>query len=408
MNSLEFTTGLLGIQGWQVRKMELNEYSGRFTLELEKIPGESCVCAKCGGKVLAVYDHYPERQVEELPAFGHRVFLRFSQARVECPYCHHVESERLEWVEPYQNQTVRYQRYLATLCDYMPVADVAELTYLSKDALYRIDKKYLAERKERYKKEEAVFHLGIDEIALRKGHKYATVFYDLDRGMVIGLVKERKQRNVSGFFRRWGKEKCAGVEAVCCDLWAAFHNSVRIHLKNALLVFDKFHVFKYLSDAVDKVRRDEQNRLGEKSQLIKGSRWIILKKDLTRKQQKQLKEVMEQNKNIAKAVLLRESFSAFYEAETAEEAESVLMEWLKQCKESRLLPFSKLARRLLRWKEGILAYFVHRITNGISEGINNKIKVIKRRSYGFKDMEYFFLKILMSTGFIPKMREAYP
>lgn len=174
------------------------------------------------------------------------------------------------------------------------------------------------------------------------------------------------------------------------------------------MVFDKFHVFKYLSDAVDKVRRDEQNRLGEKSQLIKGSRWIILKKDLTRKQQKQLKEVMEQNKNIAKAVLLRESFSAFYEAETAEEAESVLMEWLKQCKESRLLPFSKLARRLLRWKEGILAYFVHRITNGISEGINNKIKVIKRRSYGFKDMEYFFLKILMSTGFIPKMREAYP
>jgi transposase len=409
MDEREFITSLLGIQGWKAKKVSMNELPVILTIELEREPGTPSVCSKCGSAYLSVYDHYPMRKVEELPAFGHRTFLTFSQARVECRACGSIEPEKLDWVEAYQHQTLRYQRYLATLCDYMPVADVAELSGVSKDALYRIDKRFLQERHERFKNEHPVKYLGIDEISIHKGHRYATVFYDLQEGMVVGMVEERKQRKVSRFFRRWGKDKCKNVVAVCTDLWSPFHNSVKLYLNHATLVFDKFHVFKYLSEAIDNVRKDEQRKLeDEQHSFIKGIRWLILKKELNCKQKRKLKEVIEQNQNIAKAILLKESFEAFYAAESIEEAEAVLDEWLTQCNESKLKPFIKLARRLNRWKDGIIAFFIHRITNGVAEGINNKIKVIKRRSYGFKDIEYFFLKILMSTGFIPKMREVYP
>lgn len=409
MDEKEFTTSLLGIQGWEAKKVSMNELNGSLTIELERAAGTAIVCSKCNTAYLSIYDHYPMRKVEELPAFGRRIFLAFSQARVECSTCGTVEPERLDWVEPYQHQTLRYQRYLATLCDYMPVADVSDFSGVSKDALYRIDKRFLQERHERFKDEQLVKYLGIDEISIHKGQSYATVFYDLQRGMVVGLVKDRKQRKVSGFFRRWGKERCKNVVAVCTDLWSPFHNSVKLYLKWAILVFDKFHVFKYLSDAIDDVRKEEQHKLeNEQQSVIKGIRWLILKKDLTCKQKRKLKDVVEQNQSIAKAVLLRESFEAFYAADNAGEAEAVLDEWTNQCKESGLKPFIKLAKRLNRWKDGIIAFFTHRITNGVSEGINNKIKVIKRRSYGFRDLDYFFLKVQMATGFIPKMREVYP
>ena len=405
----ETITELLGIQDWEVENIEVNDLNGNVKLQIERKDGLAYKCFSCGQLFTIAYDHYPARVIEDLPAWGRKTFIEFSQARVFCSECGGVQAEKLEWISPYQHQTVRYQRHLATLCDFMPVADVAELTGISKDALYRIDKYYLKERRENYCEEHKVTYLGIDEIAVKKGHKYATVFYDLERGEVIGLVEGRSQRKVSRFFRRWGKENCKNVIAVCTDLWSPFHNSVKIYLKKATLVFDKFHVFKYLSDAIEKVRRNEQRIAEDEGKtLLKGCRWIMLKKNLTRKQKRKLKEVMEENENIAKAMLLKESFSAFYEAETAEDALEVLEEWTEQCEESELKPFKKLAKRLNRWKDGILAYFTHKITNGMSEGINNKIKVIKRRSYGFRDMDYFFLKILKATGFIPDMREVYP
>lgn len=409
MNEKKSISNLLGIQGWKVVEIEEKERKGEIVLRVDRENGTPYKCSSCGEKYLVCHDHHPSRVVEDLPAWGRRTFLEFQRARVWCDACGGVVSERLEWVESHQHQTSRYQRYLATLCDFMPVADVAELTELSKDTLYRIDKRYLLERKEFFTENKPVTLLGVDEISVRKGQKYAVVFYDLERGEVIGLEKGRKRISASRFFKRWGKENCGKVKAVCTDLWAPYHKSVRTHLRKAALVFDKFHVFKYLSDAIDEVRRSEQKKAEEEGRtLIKGCRWVMLKKDLTRKQKTKLKDVLERNENIAKAMLLKEGFSEFYDAETEEEAKRVLEEWTRQCEESGLRPFLKLAKRLNRWSGGILAYFTHRITNGVAEGINNKIKVIKRRSYGFRDMDYFFLKILRATGFIPPIKEVYP
>ncbi|GMW03425.1 MAG: hypothetical protein AMXMBFR84_45590 [Candidatus Hydrogenedentota bacterium] len=174
------------------------------------------------------------------------------------------------------------------------------------------------------------------------------------------------------------------------------------------MVFGKFHVFGYLSEAIDQVRRDEQNRTLKEGgyELIKGSRWLWLKScgKPKRKEQQSLDEIMAQNRSLQKAYLLKEDFADFYACQSHEEARIFLKDWTHRCERSGLLPFKELAKRLSRWKKGILAHFEHRITNAVSEGINNNIKVLKRRSYGFHDFKYFLLKIMDATGTLPTLK----
>ncbi len=230
------------------------------------------------------------------------------------------------------------------------------------------------------------------------------MFYDLGTGRVIGLVEGRDKMAARRFLRNWGKEKRASVRAVCMDMWDPFITSVRHYLPSADIGFDKFHIFKYLNLAVDEVRKAEQSIAeADGYQTLKGSRWLWFKKDLTHRQKETLEQIMELNKNMDKAYILKEDFERFYACETVEEAEEFMKDWVKRCKSSKLYPFVRFSDRLRKWNDGIFSFFNHRITNGMAEGINNKIKVIKRRSYGFHDFEYFTLKVLKHTGFIPDM-----
>jgi transposase len=406
MSQYERISELLGLQGFEVVENGMEIGETEVVVTVARREGTLYRCSGCGQGFLFAYDHVPTRRVRDFPVWGRRCWIEFTPARVDCPACG-VHVEGLDWLEPRERQTLRYERYISVLCELMPALDVAELEGLDKNTVYRIDRKWLS-RRETLRAAKPVRYLGIDEIAVRKGHRYATLFYDLHRREVIGGVRDRDQKSVNRFFRRWGKAACAQVEAVCTDLWSAYHNSVKRYLKQATMVFDKFHVFGYLSDAIDQVRRDEQNRTLKEGgyALIKGSRWLWLKKrdTLKRKQKQNLDEIMAQNKNLHKAYLLKEDFGDLYACQTRGEAEAFLNDWTRRCKRSGLHPFQDLARRLERWREGILAYFEHRITNAVSEGINNKIKVLKRRSYGFHDFEYFLLKIMNATGALPSLK----
>lgn len=404
MSIQDQTTWILGLQGWEVVEGGVREEDGALVLSIAHAQG-GYACRACEGRVLIGYDHLETRRVRDFPWAGRRCELEVTLARVDCPHCGKVAVEGVDWVEAHSRLTLRYEKYVAALCSLMPVTDVAVLEGLDKTTVYRIDKKWLA-RREAERPDRVVRRLGIDEIAIRKGQRYATVFYDLERREVISMVLGRKQRAVSHFFRRWGKEKCLSVEAVCMDLWAPYLNSVRRYLKKATVVFDKFHVYKYLSDAIEAVRRHEQQIADDKTgALIKGTRWLWLKATghLKRKEKYTLAEIMKINRRLQRAYVLKEDFEAFYASENAEEAARFLKEWTRRCRQSKLEPFLALARRLNRWAEGILSFFTTRITNGISEGINNLIKVLKRRAYGFSDFHYFTLKVLDATGALPAL-----
>jgi len=405
MSERDQTTWILGLQGWEVVEDGVREEDGALVLSIAHAQGSGYTCGECGARVLIGYDHLETRRVRDFPWAGRRCELEVTLARVDCPDCGKVAVEGAGWVEPYSRLTLRYEKYVAALCSLMPVTDVAAMEGLDKTTVYRIDKKWL-KRREALRPDVTVRRLGIDEIAIRKGQRYATVFYDLDRREVIGMVLGRKQRAVSHFFRRWGKEKCRSVEAVCMDLWAPYLNSVRRYLRKATVVFDKFHVYSYLSEAIEAVRRHEQQIADEKTgKLIKGTRWLWLKAKgrLKRKEKYTLAEIMKINRRLQRAYVLKEDFDAFYASENAEEAAQFLKQWTRRCKQSGLEPFIALAKRLIRWADGILSFFTHRITNGISEGINNLIKVLKRRAYGFTDFPYFTLKILDATGTLPPL-----
>jgi transposase len=405
MSERDQNTWILGLQGWEVMDHGVREDGGELLLSVVHTRGSGYTCSECGAGVLIAYDHLEPRQIRDFPWAGRRCQLEVTLARVDCPECGKIAVEAVSWLEPYARQTLRYEKYVAGLCSLMSGTDVADIEGLDKTTVYRIDKKWL-ERREALRPDHTVLRMGIDEIAIRKGHRYATVFYDLDRREVIGMVLKRKERAVSRFFRRWGKGHCRAVVAVCMDLWTPYLNSVRRHLKNAVVVFDKFHVYKYLSDAIEAVRRHEQQIADDKTgQLIKGTRWLWLKAkgNLKRKEQYTLAEIMKVNRRLQRAYVLKEDFEAFYASEDSTEAAKFLKAWTRRCNQSRLEPFLALAKRLNRWADGILSYFTHRITNGISEGINNLIKVIKRKAYGFGDFEYFRLKILDATGALPPL-----
>lgn len=406
MSRRDVSTVILGLQGWEImdQGMVVDQETEDLTIHIVATMGTGYRCSRCGAGMLFAYDHMETRHIRDFPWAGRRCDLELTLARVDCPTCG-VAVEGLSWLEPSARHTLRYEKYVARLCSLMPATDVAEMEGLDKSTVYRIDKKWL-ERREELRPSHPVERMGIDEIAIRKGQRYATVFYDLDRREVIGMVLTRKQRAVSRFFRRWGKDMCRGVKAVCMDLWAPFLNSVRRHLKNADVVFDKFHVYHYLSDAIEAVRRNEQQLADEKmGGLIKGTRWLWLKAggSLKRKEKCTLAEIMKVNRRLHRAYVLKEDFEAFYACDTTEEATTFLKDWTRRCRQSNLTPFIDLAKRLNRWADGILMYFTHRITNGISEGINNLIKVIKRRAYGFHDFNYFCLKILDATGALPPL-----
>lgn len=397
-------TDLLGIQGWGVVSGGIRiEADGSVTVRISRRRA-GYRCGQCGTGLLFSYDRQGARRIRDFPIWGRRCYLVVEMVRVDCPRCG-VVIEGLEWVERYARQTIRYEKYVARLCDLLPVSDVADWEGLGKDAVYRMDKKWL-QRREAKREARPVRYLGIDEIALRKGHRYATVFYDLERREVIGLVQRRRERAVGGFFRRLGRKHCRAIEAVCMDLWQPYLNSVRRHCKNAVVVFDKFHVYTYLSEAIEEVRRHEQQICSEEEgKLIKGTRWLWLRasRNLKRKHKQTLEQIMAINRRLQKAYLLKEDFEDFYACATREDAESFLAGWIARCRQSRLEPFIKLAKRLVRWSHGIFSFFDYRITNGVAEGINNKIKVLKRRSYGFHDDHYFFLKILNATGALPAL-----
>jgi len=396
---------LLGIQGWEVVPDGVRIEGERVVVAIRRRAGRGYRCGRCGTGVLFAYDHEPVRQIRDLPLWGRPCWLEVQLARVDCPCCG-VTVEAVEWVEPYARQTLRYERYLAQLCGIMPVLDVAELEGVDKNTVYRVDRKWLARRAE-LRESRPVRHLGIDEIAIKKRHRYATVFYDLDRREVLGLVQHRSQRATSRFFRRWGKEQCRAVEAVCMDLWRPYLNSVRRYCRQAVVVFDKFHVYRYLAEAIEQVRRYEQAVADAPTgALIKGTRWLWLKawRRLRGKKRYTLAAVMKLNRRLQRAYLLKEDFEAFSACADAEDGGQFLKGWLRRCQSSGLEPFRKLAHRIRRWAEGILAYFTHRLTNSMAEGINNKIKVLKRRSDGFHDEGYFFLKILHATGALPPLQ----
>lgn len=279
----------------------------------------------------------------------------------------------------------------------MTIQDVAAYVKLSWGTIKQIDKTYLEQHYAKPRLKD-IQYVAIDEFAIRKGHIYQTVVYDLVSERVVFVGEGRASECLDRFWTRL-KSSGAKVKAVAMDMWPAYINAVTNNLPEAEIVFDRFHVTKKVNEALDQVRKGiyrEEEELGLRK-VVKGSRWLILKNNdnlNSKKQRDQLTEALAMNKPLAEAYYLKEDLRQLWDQSSYKKAQSFLAAWLKRALNSCATAIHKLAKTIAAHRSGILNWFLHPISTGPLEGINNKIKVLKRKAYGFRDMEYFNLKIL--------------
>ena len=272
--------------------------------------------------------------------------------------------------------------YLAQVTDRTTVSRLLGMSWL---AVGRIVERVVARRLDagRFTK---LRRIGVDEFSYRKRHHYLTLVVDHDRRRVVWAAKGRSAETLQRFFDQLGAAGRARIELVTADLAASYQKAVRARVPQARVVFDRFHVERLAADAVDEVRRAEQHRLGTpERKTLKGMRYALLKRPdrLKPGEARRLAALRRENRALDRAYELKEYLATILRQGTPEGAEELLDQWLKWAARSRLAPFVKLARTVRKHAAGILAYLDTRMTNGPVEGINNKLRVIARRAYGF-------------------------
>lgn len=330
---------------------------------------------------------------------GWRIYLEFERWRVNCARCGGVYVERLDWLAKNPRFTQRYAMHVGALCREMTNKAVAELEHLHDSTVKDLDKVYMQKQVARAGTP-APRAIGVDEIAIRKGHKYRVVVSDLDRGRPIWVGGQgRTEADLDRFFTALGAKKTARIELAAMDMWKPFRNSLHNNAPRARIVFDKFHIMRHLADALDEVRRGEYRRLSGKDRtFIKGQRYTLLssREHLSHDGRASLRKLLQANKRLNAAYLLKESFGQLWSYQTEGWARAFFERWKQGLKWQRLEPYRKFARMIDRHWDGIASYCrpENKVSLGLVEGLNNKIRVLQRRAYGFRDEEYLKLKIV--------------
>ena len=336
---------------------------------------------------------------------GWRIYIRFEQRRVKCAGCGGIKVESLDWLAKNPRYTKRFAHQVGKLCREMSNKAVAESMYLDKETVKDLDKLYMEELVKKYPIVTPRV-IGIDELSIRKGHTYRIIVSDIERGRPIWIGGEgRKEEDLDRFFQVLGAKKSKRIELAVMDMWKAFRNSVENNIPKANILYDKFHILRHLSEAIDKVRRSEYRRVSQKDRaFIKGQRYTLLshRANLSTESKQALKKLLAANKRLNTAYILKEEFSQLWDYQSEAWARRFFENWKEQLKWQRLKPFEKFATMIDKHWDGIASYFLpaNKVKLGFVEGLNNKVRVIQRRAYGFHDEEYLKLKIL--TAFLPK------
>jgi transposase len=313
-----------------------------------------------------------------------------------------VKRERLGFLLENALHTERFARYVGRRCRSGTIKDVAAELRLDWHTVKRLEKQYMLEQLKRAGNPRPNI-IGIDEISVRKGHDYRIVVSDLEKHRPIWFGgTDRSEASMDEFYGFLGKSKAGKLRLAVMDMWKAFRNSTNLHAPQAAILFDKFHVLRHLSEALDKVRKQEYARLsGRNRKFIKGQKHALLShpENLTGDARKNLKLLLAANKRLNTAYLLKESFAQLWDYTREPWARKFFENWRGQLKWQRLKPYEKFAELIDRHWDGIAAYCHpdNKVALGFVEGLNNKIRVIQRRAYGLHDEEYLKLKILTCT-----------
>jgi len=317
-----------------------------------------------------------------------RFILEYAPRRVECPDCG-VRVEMVPWAGPGSRFTRPFEEMTSYLAQITNKTEVARMMGISWRTVGNIVERVVAERLDP-KRLDGLRRIGVDEFSYRKRHRYITTVVDHDRHRIVWAAEGKSSETLDAFFDELGEARAKQIEIVTIDMSAAFIKSIEAKAPGARIVYDLFHVLKLASEAVDEVRRAKVRRLKdlddpEEAAAVKKSRYALLKNpwDLSAKEWDKLAAIQKHNAPLYRAYLLKEALADIFREPSKATAEAELDRWLAWASRSKLKPFVKAARTVRKYKDGILAYVETKLTNGRTEGFNNKLRMIARRAFGF-------------------------
>jgi len=352
-------------------------------------------CGVCGKKATQ-YDRQNRRRWRSLGLGSLRIWLAYSPRRVDCPTCG-VRVEAVPWATHKSNFTKDFEELTAYLAQCTDKTTVTKLMGISWNTVGAIVER-VVERNLDPERLSKLRHIGIDEFSYRKHHNYITIVVDHDERRVVWAGPGKNAKALEGFFEELG-DAAADLEVVSIDMSRAYIKVVEERAPQASIVFDRFHLHQMVSEALDEIRREQLRDLRgtEQGRKIYKSRYALLKNpwNLTQREDEKLSELQKTNKKLYRAYLLKETLSESLDCKQPRMAERALKGWLIWATRSRLKPFVKLARTVRKHFDGILAYVKYRLTNGLVEGMNNRIRVIANRAFGFHSAEALISMIFL-------------
>jgi transposase len=365
------------------------------------------VCPECGKRRNA-YDRQPQRLFEYLPVWTFKVYFRYAPRRVRCP-SHGVKVEALPWGFGKERMTFSYQIYLASWAKRLSWKEVADIFETSWDTVFRAVK-FVVDYGLTHRSLEGVTEIGVDEIAVFKGHKYLTLVYQLNAGArrLLWCGPERRVKTLLRFFRYFGKERSEKLQFVCSDMWAPYIKVIAKKAPQALNILDRFHIMRKFNEAIDEIRRGEVKlfKANRQENVLERGRWLLLKRpeNLSEKQTARLDELLKLNLSSIKGYLLREDFQRFWDYQRPDFAGKFLQNWVTRALQTDLEPMKKVARMLRSHKPLILNWFKARgrLSSGAVEGLNLKAKLTMRKAYGFKTLRCLEIALYHTLSELPE------
>lgn len=382
-----------GIRGYDYCCTNYEEGSVMFTIEQQR--SDLC-CSHCGSKNVQRRGHVT-REFQTLPIGGKPVFVKLDVARVYCPKCRRTRQVKVPFADRQRSYTRAFARYVLELRRSMTLADIAQHLGVS-DWMVRDIEKQMLHKKYARPKLKHLKRIAIDEISIGKGHRYVTVVLDLKTGAIVYVGDGKRADALKPFWKRL-KASRAKIEAVATDMSPAYIQAVTANLPQAALVFDRFHVVKLFNDRLSDFRRElyREATEGLAKDVLKGTRWLLLMNPENlndeKRERERLEEALSLNQPLATAYYLKEDLRQFWEQSSRTEALWFLRDWCARARASGIRFLQKFANTLEGHRSGLLAWYDYPISTGPLEGVNNKIKTMKRQAYGFRDQEYFRLKL---------------
>lgn len=405
---LNRTHKLKGFVYGEVRLVESTHKAGVcITVPVKPRKGSNPLCGKCG-KPGSCYDHQPRRSFEFVPLWGLLVFLQYEPRRVSCGDCG-VHVERMPWSDGKSGLTIVLMCFLSTWARRLSWWETARAFETTWDNVCRAVT-WVVDYGLAHRDLTGIMAIGIDEIQYKAGQKYLTLVYQIDAGCkrLLWIGEARTKKTLRGFFSWLGKQRTALLQFVCSDMWKAYLSVVRQCAPQAVHVLDRFHIVANLNKAVDQVRRQEAaeyRKQGDKI-ILKHARWPLLKRaeNLTKRQRGRLKDLLKLNLKTIRAYLLKEDFDQLWTYGSPVFAGNFLDRWCERALASRIEPMQTQARTLQQHRELILNHFRAKKehSSGVVEGLNNKVKVVTRRSYGFRGLNTIRTALFHTLGKLPE------